>query len=120
MGAMKTIIIADAVMGIDNVLAIAGASHGSFLLVVLGLLVSVPVVVWGSGVVLRLIERFPLIIYGGAAVLAYTAAHMIVAEPVIKPFFAEQPPLAWGLYVLVFVVVLGGGWLTQRRRQQPA
>ncbi|NWK44011.1 TerC family protein [Ralstonia pickettii] len=120
MGAMKTIIIADAVMGIDNVLAIAGASHGSFLLVVLGLLISVPVVVWGSGVVLRLIERFPIIIYGGAAVLAYTAAHMIVAEPVLKAFFASQPPLKWAVYVVVFLIVLGGGWLVQRRRQQPA
>jgi len=118
LGAMKTIIIADAVMGIDNVLAIAGASHGSFLLVVLGLLISVPVVVWGSGVVLRLIERFPLIIYGGAAVLAYTAAHMIVAEPVLKPFFSEQRPLVWAVYAAVFVIVLGGGWLVQRRRQQ--
>ena len=119
-GAMKTIIIADAVMGIDNVLAIAGASHGSFLLVVLGLLISVPVVVWGSGVVLRLIERFPLIIYGGAAVLAYTAAHMIVAEPVLKPFFAAQQPLVWAVYAVVFLIVLGGGWLVQRRRQQLA
>lgn len=61
MGAMKTIIIADAVMGIDNVLAIAGASHGSFLLVVLGLLISVPVVVWGSGVVLRISFNFLLL-----------------------------------------------------------
>lgn len=120
MGAMKTIIIADAVMGIDNVLAIAGASHGSFLLVVLGLLISVPVVVWGSGVVLRLIERFPVIIYGGAAVLAYTAAHMIVAEPVLRPFLAEQQPLVWAVYAVVFVIVLGGGWMVQRRRQQPA
>jgi len=117
---MKTIVIADAVMGIDNVLAIAGASHGSFLLVVLGLLISVPVVVWGSGVVLRLIERFPIIIYGGAAVLAYTAAHMIVAEPVLKPFFAAHPPFKWAVYVLVLLIVLGGGWLVQRRRQQPA
>lgn len=107
-------------MGIDNVLAIAGASHGSFLLVVLGLLISVPVVVWGSGVVLRLIERFPIIIYGGATVLAYTAAHMIVAEPVLKPFFSAQPPFKWAVYVLVLLIVLGGGWLVQRRRQQPA
>jgi len=77
-------------------------------------------VVWGSGVVLRLIERFPIIIYGGAAVLAYTAAHMIVAEPVLKAFFASQPPLKWAVYMLVFLIVLGGGWLVQRRRQQLA
>ena len=61
-GAMKTIVIADAVMGVDNVLAVAGAAHGSYLLVVLGLLISIPIVVWGSTLLLKLTERFPAII----------------------------------------------------------
>ncbi len=52
--------------------------------------------------------------------LAYTAAHMIVAEPVLRPFLAEQQPLVWAVYAVVFVIVLGGGWMVQRRRQQPA
>src|SRR3954471_3416819 len=77
-GAMKTIVVADALMGIDNVLGVAGAAHGEFDLVVIGLLVSVPIVVFGSTLVLRLVERFPLIVHAGAAVLAYTAARMIV------------------------------------------
>ena len=77
-GAMKTIVIADALMGVDNVLGVAGAAHGAMDLVVLGLLISVPIVVFGSSVVLKLVERFPLIIQGGAAVLAFTAAKMIV------------------------------------------
>ncbi len=81
---MKTIIIADAVMGVDNVLAVAGAAHGSFLLVVLGLLISIPIVVWGSSLVLKLMGRFPVIIYLGAGVLAFTAVKMIVHEPMIK------------------------------------
>jgi YjbE family integral membrane protein len=62
-GAMRTIVVADAIMGIDNVLGVAGAAHGSFLLVVLGLLISVPIVIWGSTLVLRLVERHPSIVY---------------------------------------------------------
>ncbi len=80
-GAMKTIVIADALMGVDNVLGVAGAAHGAMDLVILGLLISVPIVVFGSKVVLKLVERFPLIIQAGAAVLAFTAAKMIIGEP---------------------------------------
>ncbi len=72
-GAMKTIIVADALMGIDNVLGVAGAAHGAFDLVVIGLLISVPIVVFGSSLVLKLVDRFPAIMYIGSAVLAYTA-----------------------------------------------
>ena len=71
--AIKTIIIADALMGIDNVLAVAGA-HGNFSLVIIGLLVSIPVVVWGSTLILKWVDRFPVIITIEATVLAYTAA----------------------------------------------
>src|SRR4029453_9965930 len=62
-GAMKTIVVADALMGIDNVLGVAGAAHGAMDLVVIGLLVSVPIVVFGSTVVLKLVQRFPIIIH---------------------------------------------------------
>jgi len=117
MGAMKTIIIADAVMGVDNVLAVAGAAHGSFLLVVLGLLISIPIVVWGSSLVLKLMGRFPAIIYVGAGVLAFTAVKMILGEPITKDFFASQPVLYWGLYVVIVGGVLGAGYLTQKRRE---
>ena len=68
-GALTTIVIADTVMGIDNVLAVAGAAHGSFILVVIGLLVSIPIVMWGSTIILRWVERFPAIILLGAGVL---------------------------------------------------
>src|SRR5262245_16832172 len=73
-GAMRTIVIADAVMGLDNVLAVAGAAHGSYLLVVLGLLISVPIVIWGSTLILKWVEKYPSIVYIGAGVLAWTAA----------------------------------------------
>jgi YjbE family integral membrane protein len=82
--AMGTIVVADAMMGLDNVLAVAGAAHGSYALVILGLLISIPIVVWGSQLVLRLIDRFPAVIYVGAGVLALTAAKMIADEPYLK------------------------------------
>lgn len=122
-GAMKTIMIADALMGVDNVLGVAGAAHGAMDLVVIGLLISVPIVVFGSTMVLKLVERFPIIIKIGAAVLAFTAAKMIINEPVLRAFFTDQPALRWGLTALVIVGVLGLGWLKERRdlgKQQAA
>lgn len=122
-GAMKTIMIADALMGVDNVLGVAGAAHGSMDLVVIGLLISVPIVVFGSTMVLKLVERFPMIIKVGAAVLAFTAAKMIVNEPVLGTTFSENPAARWGLTAAVIVGVLAAGWLKERReagRQQAA
>ena len=121
-GAMKTIIVADALMGVDNVLGVAGAAHGSFDLVVLGLLISVPIVIFGSSIVLKLVERFPIIIQLGAAVLAFTAAKMIVGEPLLDPIFDESSwnTLARGLtYTVAIVGVLGlGTWTARRAAQQ--
>ncbi len=108
LGAIKTIIIADAVMGLDNVLAVAGSAHGSFLLVVLGLLISVPIVVWGSTVIIKWIERYPVIIYIGAAVIALTAGKMITGEPLIKAWFV-QPMLKYMFIVLIIGGVLIAG-----------
>jgi len=89
LGAMQTIIVADALMGVDNVLGVAGAAHGALDLVFIGLLVSVPIVVYGSTLVLRLVERFPAIIWIGAAVLAYTALKMVLSEPLLAPLWAS-------------------------------
>lgn len=83
MGAVKTIIIADAAMGVDNVLAIAGASHGSFLLVVLGFLISIPIIVGGSTLIGRIMDRFPVVLYAGAGLLGWTAGSMIVHDKII-------------------------------------
>lgn len=118
-GAMKTIIVADALMGIDNVLGVAGAAHGAFDLVIIGLLISVPIVVFGSSVVLRLVQRFPLIIHLGAAVLAFTAASMIIGEPLLDPVFDPQELIhtaaRWFTYAVAILGVLGAGWWTTRR-----
>jgi YjbE family integral membrane protein len=119
-GAMKTIVIADALMGLDNVLGVAGAANGDMTLVVLGLLISIPIVVFGSTVVLKLIERFPVIMYIGAGVLALTAAVMISKEPFLKPYVAQIGKM--GLYAFYAACVAGvvgiGYWLASRKTAQ--
>jgi YjbE family integral membrane protein len=117
-GAMKTIVVADALMGIDNVLGVAGAAHGEFGLVIIGLLVSVPIVVFGSTLVLKLVQRFPLIIQAGGAVLAFTAAKMIVGEPLLADVF-DQALLRWATYGIAVMGVLAAGWWATHRRSVP-
>jgi YjbE family integral membrane protein len=122
-GAMKTIVVADALMGVDNVLGVAGAAHGAMDLVIIGLLISVPIVVFGSKVVLQLVERFPLIIQAGAAVLAFTAAKMIIGEPLLDAVF-DPPQLLnaaarWSTYAACIAGVLGAGWLAGRAARRP-
>lgn len=107
--AIRTIIVADAVMGMDNVLGVAGAAHGDFLLVVLGLLISVPIMVLGSTLILKWVERYPVIIYIGAAVLAWTAATMISNEAIVREYLLENRVVEWLLYgLIVGGVVLSG------------
>nr|WP_156153382.1 TerC family protein [Domibacillus robiginosus] len=113
-GAVKTIIIADALMGLDNVLAVAGASHGNMWLVVIGLLVSIPVVMWGSTLILRMIERYPVIIMIGAAILGWTASKMIVGEPFMNGYFAN-PFIKYGFEIVVVAGILLAGALKQRK-----
>ena len=120
-GAMKTIIVADALMGVDNVLGVAGAANGDFTLVVLGLLISIPIVVLGSKLVLQLVEKWPVIIHLGAAVLAFTAAQMIINEKLLDPIFDGGETinlLARGAtYVMAVAGVLGLGWWATRRQE---
>ena len=111
MGAIKTIIIADAAMGVDNVLAIAGASHGSFLLVAIGFLVSIPIIVGGSTIIGRLMDRFPVILYAGAGLLGWTAGSMIghdkILGPMIESSVGAWAPLAIQIFLAVGVIAVG-------------
>lgn len=110
-GAIRTIIIADAVMGLDNVIAVAGAAHGQFALVVIGLVVSVPIVVWGSTLFITFCDKFPWIIYIGSAVLALTAGKMITGEKFLSPFFDASPMSKWLLIsLLISGVLVAGKW----------
>jgi len=119
-GAMKTIVVADALMGLDNVLAVAGAAKGSFVLVVLGLLISIPIVVWGSTLILKWVDRFPVIVYIGAGVLAWTAAQMMLHEPMLTPYLQDRGPLKVAVCLIVIIGVLLAGFLVDKRRRQTA
>ena len=111
--ALRTIVIADAIMGIDNVLGIGGVAAGSVLLIVLGLAISVPIIVWGSHLVIRLVDRFPSIILLGGAVLGWTAYSMIVREPLLAPWFADHTAAKLVIAILVFSIALAP-WYSAR------
>jgi YjbE family integral membrane protein len=114
--AMKTIVVADALMGLDNVLAVAGAAQGSFLLVVLGLLISIPIMIWGSHIILIYVERYPVIVYIGSGVLAWTAVKMVTSEPLLDAVFDSYPAATFAAYALVIIGVLGSGFLLNHRK----
>lgn len=109
--AIQTIIIADAAMGLDNVIAVAGAAHGDYFLVVIGLLISIPIVVWGSTLFIKIIEKYTWIIYLGSGVLAYTAAKMITHEGQFESFFLDNPLFNWiFIAMMVVLVIVAGVW----------
>jgi YjbE family integral membrane protein len=115
-GAIRTIVVADMVMGLDNVLAVAGAAQGSYLLVVLGLLISVPIVVWGSTIMLHWVERYPGIVYLGAGVLAWTAAKMITTEPLMTDYVAASGVTVPLAYFAIVGGVLWAGFVKNHRK----
>ncbi|MEO8039179.1 MAG: TerC family protein [Betaproteobacteria bacterium] len=116
--ALRTIVVADAVMGLDNVLGVAGAAKGSFVLVVLGLAISIPIMVWGSTLILKWVERFPAIIYVGAGVLAWTSATMIIHEPKLQTLLDDFEWADYAIYAVIFGGVLGAGYLVNTRRKK--
>ncbi len=109
LGAIKTIIVADAVMSVDNVIAVAGAAKGNLWLVVFGIVVSIPIIVFGSKLVLKLMERFPVVITLGAALLGWIAGDMLVDDVALASTLKGMPPFlhyvtaAMGAGVVVFV-----------------
>ncbi|MGI5901123.1 MAG: YjbE family putative metal transport protein [Desulfitobacteriia bacterium] len=113
--AIITIIVADAVMGIDNVLAIAGASHGSYVLVIIGLIISIPIMILGSTFIIKLMNRFPIIIEIGAGIIAYTAGKMITSEPFLPDLF-RQPEIKYTLIALIIIGVLAAGRLKKVKK----
>lgn len=115
--AIRTILLADLVMSLDNVIAVAAAAKGSILLLILGLAISIPLVIFGSTIILRLMDRFPLIITLGAALLGFVAGEMVVTEPLIGPWIESQAPWLGEVVpvALAVLVVVTGRWLARRR-----
>ncbi len=119
-GAVRTIIVADFVMSLDNVIGVAGASHGNLFLLLFGLLVSIPLIIGTSQMILRLMERWPVVVVVGAALLGWVAGSMIWSDPALAGCVANAPAgaatAAAALSALLVVVV--GKWLERRSLRQ--
>ncbi|MBM6618274.1 YjbE family putative metal transport protein [Bacillus suaedaesalsae] len=112
--AVKTIVFADIVMGFDNVIAVAGAAQGNILLVVIGLLVSIPIIIWGSKLILMLMERFSALVYVGAGILAFTAGKMMTHESRLTGFFDTYASLQYILPISTVILVLAAGYVKNK------
>ena len=130
LSAIKTILIADLVMSLDNVIAVAAAAGGSLLLLILGLAISIPLVIFGATLLLKLMERFPVIITIGGALIGWVAGEMLVTDPALTAWltgvgveFVKEKPMLGGFSLellagavgVVFVVALGK-WLAKRQQ----
>lgn len=117
MAAVRTILIADLVMSLDNVIAVAAAAKGSMTLLILGLAISIPLVVFGSTLMIKLMQRFPIIITLGAALIGWVAGETIASDAVLKDTLAANPWLHYAAGVAGIVVVLGVSKLLQARHR---
>ncbi|PYM22526.1 MAG: hypothetical protein DMD78_14470 [Candidatus Rokuibacteriota bacterium] len=113
--AIWIIMLADAAMSLDNVLAVAAAAHGDFVLVAFGIGLSLPLVVWGSGLLARLMNRFPAVIWVGGGVLGWVAGEMIVSE-VVRRWLGEANGWSHAAPAIPAVVIAALGWWAQRAR----
>jgi YjbE family integral membrane protein len=116
-GAVRTIIIADFIMSMDNVLGVAAAANGNAMLLVFGLLVSIPLIAWSSQLVLKLIDRFPAIIYLGGGLLGYVAGEMLASDAMLGPMLEAMSHITHTLVPVVCAVLVMalGKWLAARK-----
>jgi len=118
--AVKTVIVADLVMSVDNVIAIAGAANGAgsdhqLTLVIFGLLVSIPIIIWGSQMVLKLMDRFPLIITAGGMLLGWIAGTMAHSDPALVGFLPQEKVWGYAFGVTGALLVYAAGYVVRRR-----
>jgi len=119
--AVRTIIIADLVMSLDNVIGVAGAAKGSVVLIVFGLVVSIPLVVVGAQVFMKLIERFPILVTAGGGLLGFVAGEMMVADTAVADWIVGHAPwLHWVAPATGIILVIAAARLLQRRRPAPS
>jgi YjbE family integral membrane protein len=115
MEAIWIIIVADAVMSLDNVLAVAAAAHGDMTLVIFGIGLSIPIVIWGSGLLARLMNRFGWIIWVGGGILGYVAVEMALHDKGLVPWLGPETP-AWGkaaAIALALLITFLGWWFAR-------
>ena len=116
--AIWTILIADLVMSLDNVMAVTAAAKGNLPLIIFGLVISIPLVIYGSQIIMRLIERMPLLVPAGGGLLGYIAGDLATDDPVVAPWIESSAPMVdWLAPVVgIAIVVIPGLWLARRRR----
>ncbi len=116
--AVRTVAIADAVMSLDNVLAIAAIAKDSTFLLILGLAISIPLIIVGATLIITLLERFPILVWAGAALLGWIAGEMIVSDPVLVERFGADATHRWEIPAAAAAAafVVGIGYLLKRRR----
>ena len=121
MAAVRTILIADLVMSLDNVIAVAAAARGSTTLLILGLAISIPLVIFGSTLMIKLMERFPIIVVLGAALIGWVGGETIISDTALRPFLEANPWLHYaGAVAGAAFVVLVGKALQARARASTA
>lgn len=116
--AFTTIIMADVVMSLDNVVAVAGAAKGHVGLIVIGVMISIPIMIFGSKLIVRVMDKYPWISYVGAGILAWTAGEMITQDSLIINLFSLDRTLEiYGVIVFITIVVLGLGYVKNRKSE---
>jgi YjbE family integral membrane protein len=122
LAAVWTVIVADLVMSLDNAMGVAAAAKGNIPLVIFGLIVSIPIVVLGSQIIMRLIARLPALVLAGGGLLGYIAGEMVTEDPAVAPWIAANASeiALWAPGVGVALVVAAGWWLARRQREQKA
>jgi YjbE family integral membrane protein len=116
--AIRTIVLADLVMSLDNVIAIAAVAHDDYTLLILGLLISMPLIIFGSTIVLKLLQTFPILVTGGGGLLGWVAGDIGVSDPAVQPWVLANAPhleLIAPIVGALFVVALGT-WLSRRSK----
>ena len=116
MAAVRTILIADLVMSLDNVIAVAAAAKGDMVLLILGLAISIPLVIFGSTLMIKLMERYPVIVTIGAALIGWVGGETIVSDAILKDFAAANPWLHYAAAAAGAGLVIGLGTALQKRR----
>jgi YjbE family integral membrane protein len=106
--AIWTIILADFVMSLDNVLAIAAKANNDLLVIILGIGLSIPIIIWGSTMVMKLLHKYPIFVYLGAGILGYTAGEMFVSEDIVMEYFHYEA-LHWIIPIATTLIVLVAG-----------
>ncbi|WP_243291572.1 TerC family protein [Bacillus sp. FJAT-47783] len=116
--AIQTIILADAVMSLDNVIAVAGAAHGNIGMIALGVFISIPIIIFGSKLIVRLMEKYSWIAYAGSAILAWTAGEMIIGDKHLQNVLTIHGPMEYIIMGVLTIIVLAAGYVKTKQNSE--